>query len=199
MLTYNPDPKGPRRHEMEKPTPHTIRRLNPSDAQVWAELRWEALETHPLAFGASLPNEFGDLIESARARLTIAEDSAVFGAFVDNALVGTIGIRRDEGAKERHKCLLVAMFVRADHRRIGAGELLMRAAIQQARSWDGVEQIQLVVNDVAPEAKRLYERSGFRIWGIEPRSLRHDGLYTDAIHMILDLREAGTTSGKRTI
>jgi len=184
---------------MDTAIPFTIRMLNPGDAQAWAELRLEALETRPLAFGASLPGEFSVLVETARERLKVSEDSAAFGAFIDNALVGTIGIRRDDGAKERHKCLIVAMYVRGDHRRIGAGELLMRAAIQHARTWEGVEQILLVVNDVAPEAKRLYERFGFRSWGIEPRSLRHDGHYTDAIHMIFDLREGVTTLGKRTI
>jgi GNAT superfamily N-acetyltransferase len=85
------------------------------------------------------------------------------------------------------------MFVRPENRRGGVGELLVRTAIEHARSWIGVEQILLVVNDVAPEAKRLYERSGFRVWGIEPRSLKHNGLYTDATQMILDLRAGATT------
>jgi GNAT superfamily N-acetyltransferase len=171
----------------------TIRRLNPGDAQIWAELRKEALQTHPLAFGASLPGEFSVLVESAVDRLKVSEDSACFGAFVDKRLVGTVAIRREAGVKERHKCLLVAMFVRPENRRGGVGKLLVRAAIEHARSWIGVEQILLVVNDVAPEAKRLYERSGFRVWGIEPRSLKHNGLYTDATQMILDLRAGATT------
>jgi Acetyltransferases len=177
----------------------TIRILDPGDAPTWAKLRLEALETHPLAFGASLPGEFSVLVETARDRLKVSEDSAAFGAFIGSALVGTVGIRREGGAKERHKCLLVAMYVRSEDRRTGIGESLVRSAIQLARSWNGVEQVLLVVNDVAPEAKRLYERLGFRSWGIEPRSLRHDGLYADATHMILDLREGPTTSGKRTI
>lgn len=181
---------------MDKVIPCTIRRLNPEDAHAWAELRLQALETHPLAFGAALPEEFKSLVETAIERLAVREDSAAFGAFVDNILVGTVGIRRDDGVKERHKCLLVAMYVRSGNRRAGVGEFLVRTAIQHARSWKGVEQVLLVVNDVAPEAKRLYEKSGFRTWGIEPRSLRHDGLYTDATHMILDLREGDTPSGK---
>jgi RimJ/RimL family protein N-acetyltransferase len=174
---------------MDTVSPCTIRRMNPDDAHAWAQLRQEALESHPLAFGASLPDKFSALVETAIDRLKTSEDSAVFGAFIGNALVGTVGIRRDDGAKERHKSLLVAMYVRSGNRRTGVGELLARSAIRHARSWEGVEQIQLVVNDVAPEAKRLYERLGFRIWGIEPRSLRHNGVYTEATHMILDLRE----------
>jgi len=173
--------------------PSTIRRLNPGDAHAWARLRQEALETCPLTFGASLPDEFNALVETAGDRLEVREDSAFFGAFVNNALIGTIGIHRDSGAKRRHKCGIVAMFVRSGNRRSGVGALLVKAAIQHARSWEGMEQVQLVVNDVAPEAKRLYESNGFRTWGVEPRSLRHAGRYTDATHMILHLRERETT------
>jgi RimJ/RimL family protein N-acetyltransferase len=82
------------------------------------------------------------------------------------------------------------MYVSPPNRRNGAGEMLLRAAIQRAHAWPGVEQVHLSVNDVAPEAKRLYERSSFQEWGHEPHMLCWQGQYTDAIHMILDLREA---------
>jgi RimJ/RimL family protein N-acetyltransferase len=147
----------------------------------------QALETSPLAFTSSMPEEFQTLVETAIERLEIRETSAFFVVFVDNVLQGTVEIRRESGEKTRHKCTLVGMFVRAGNRRRGIGQMLITAAIQHSRSWEGVEQIQLVVNDVAPEAKRLYERCGFRTWGTEPRSLRHDGIYTDAAHMILEL------------
>jgi len=66
--------------------------------------------------------------------------------------------------------------------------MLMKTAIAHARSWEDVEQIQLEVNDVALEARRLYEKLGFHSWGIEPRSLSWKGQDTDGIHMILQLR-----------
>jgi len=179
---------------MDASIPCTIRKLNPGDAPAWAQLRLEALETYPLAFSSCVPEAFNALVETAIERLAVHEDSAFFGAYIDNALVGTVGILRDHGAKERHKCLLVSMFVSSGNRRTGVGALLVKTAIQQARSWNGVEQILLVVNDVAPEAKRLYEKMGFRTWGIEPRSLRHDGLSTDSTHMILELRAGATKS-----
>jgi len=79
------------------------------------------------------------------------------------------------------------MYVDVSHRGAGVGALLLRAAIEQARSWNGIVQVCLAVSDVAPEAKRLYEKAGFRDWGREPRALCWRGKYVDYIHMILDL------------
>jgi RimJ/RimL family protein N-acetyltransferase len=113
----------------------------------------------------------------------------VFGAFLDVSLVGIIGILRDAGRKERHKSKIWGLYVTPESRQTGAGQMLLRAAIQQARAWTGVEQVHLAVSEVAIEAKRLYERNGFRAWGREPRALCLDGRYADELHMILDLRE----------
>lgn len=165
----------------------TVRQLDPDDAVAWARLRQEALETHPLAFGASVPDNPERLLDIALNRLQLSDESAVFGAFIDSLLVGIVGIRRDEGLKERHKSIIWGMYVTGRNRRNGAGELLLHAAIERARSWPGVEQVYLVVNEVAQEAKRLYERNGFREWGRQPRDLCWGGRYTDAFHMILDL------------
>lgn len=61
-------------------------------------------------------------------------------------------------------------------------------AIQQSRSWAGVEQVHLAVSEVAQEARRLYERNGFQEWGREPRALCWEGRCADESHMVLDLR-----------
>ena len=163
---------------------HTIRKLKLEDAEAWAVLRWEALDRYPLTFGASL-RDVDQLAESIRSRLTSPEDSAIFGAFDDSMLVGIVGIVRESVGKERHKSRIWGMYVTDSHRRRGLGKLLLNAAIEQARAWTGVEQVILSVTEVAEDAKRLYERIGFRVWGREPRALCWQGQYADEIHMVL--------------
>lgn len=169
--------------------PWQIRKLGPDDAESWAAVRWEALTNHPLAFGASPPATLEELTESIRPRLTSSEVSIIFGAFDGPQLIGIVGIIREPERKERHKARIWGMYVALSHRRSGTGELLLNTAIQQAQSWQGVEQVVLSVTEVADDARRLYERAGFRAWGREPRALYSEGRYADETYMIRDLAE----------
>lgn len=164
-----------------------VRLLHKDDAEAWALVRREALEAHPLAFGASVPEELSALAEAVRPRLSPNDESAVFGAFDGDSLIGIVGIVRNAGIKERHKSLIWGMYVTARSRRRGVGALLVRAAIEQARSWPGVELVHLAVSETAADAKRLYERLGFQEWGREPRALVWGGRFADELHMVLDL------------
>jgi len=166
-----------------------IRRLDVHDAEGWASLRLEALERHPLAFSSSFPHDPAILLEIARRRLAEQGESALFGAFDSSRLVGSVGVKRYEGAKERHKAFIWGMYVTQDQRERGFGGLLLREAIERARSWEGVEQLHLTVSELAAEARRMYERHGFREWGREPRALLWEGRAADEHHMVLPLRE----------
>ena len=46
----------------------------------------------------------------------------------------------------------------------------------------------LSVSSAAPEAKRLYERTGFQVWGTQPEALRHDGRSVVEHYMALQLK-----------
>ena len=80
------------------------------------------------------------------------------------------------------------MHVLPTHRRQGIGARLLDAAIQHARSMLDVSIVRLSVSSTAPNAQRLYERAGFRLWGTEPDSLRHNGQSATEYHMILQFK-----------
>ena len=166
---------------------YTIRQLEANDAEAWAMLRQEALELHPLAFGASPPDDADQLVQAFTRIIVTEREHVVFGAFAGNSVVGIVGIRRHTGQKQQHKTMLWGMYVTASHRGAGVGERLLSAAIEQARLWPGIEQVCLAVSDVAAEARKLYEKFGFREWGREPRAICCQGQCADEMHMVLEL------------
>jgi len=163
----------------------TVRALIPNDALDLISLRKEALDGAPLAFGSS--NEDDRLSVEFAQRALADENQAVFGFYEASKLTGMVGVIRLTKVKERHKADIWGMYVRPHSRRKGAGDALLRAAIQQAEQWNGVSQIHLSVTETAAEAKRLYERAGFQEWGREPRALCWDGTFVDELHMVLKL------------
>ena len=168
----------------------SVRRLRVEDAAALMSLRREALQADPLAFGASIEDDFALSPDFVRSSLADSEEGAVFGCFEGDDLRGMVGVARASKLKQRHTAIIWGMYVTARARNRGAGRALLDAAIRQAREW-GLAQVQLSVTEAADTAKRLYEAAGFRSWGRQPRALHWKGRFVDEHHMVLDLREAG--------
>jgi RimJ/RimL family protein N-acetyltransferase len=160
-----------------------IRRLAPEDAQLYRAIRLEALRLNPEAFGSTFE------VENTHPRSWFAErigSCEVFGAFANNELVGVVGLLRNKGRKEQHKTYLWGMYVRAASRNAGIGRCLVETVLAYARSQ--VELIQLAVVSNNDQARRLYASLGFVEYGIERKSLKHEGQYFDEILMAKDLQ-----------
>jgi RimJ/RimL family protein N-acetyltransferase len=164
-----------------------IRALEPDDAPALLVLRREALTTDPLAFGAALDDDRGLSLDQMRTWLANPASAVIFGAFDGGALVGMVGVTRVERVKMRHRAMVWGMFVTPAARGKGVGAALLRAAIDRARSWPGVLQVQLAVTEAAAHAQRMYRSAGFREWGLEPRALAWEGRHVDEHHMVLEL------------
>ena len=166
-----------------------IRRLGAADASALVALRREALEAEPLAFGASLADDVGLVVESVRGFLSDHETQVVFGHFDGAHPVGMIGLVKANKVKQRHKATIWGMYVTPRARNKGVGRALLEAAIGHARGW-GLDQVGLSVTEAAPTARRLYEAAGFRLWGQEPRALHWNGRFVDEYHLVLHLGES---------
>ena len=68
----------------------------------------------------------------------------------------------------------------------GVGRRIMEQSIAKAKTWPGVTGAGLSVSARSPEARGLYERLGFRAWGVEPGALRLEGVAYDEVHMVAD-------------
>jgi ribosomal protein S18 acetylase RimI-like enzyme len=81
------------------------------------------------------------------------------------------------------------MFVLPDGRGQGVAVQLLDAAIRYARTLDGVASVHLSVSESAVAAQRLYEKAGFRTWGVEPDAIRFEHRANSDHHMRLPLDE----------
>ena len=162
--------------------PLLVRRLTAADAEAYCDLRRESLLEAPLALTASPSSDQFSSPASVREHLAQGDGSAIFGAFAEG-LVGAAGLSRPHHPKTRHKLTLWGMYVSPAARGRGVAAALLEAAIAHARALGDVAWIQLAVG--LPDARRLYERFGFRPWGTEPDALRHDGRSIDESHMAL--------------
>jgi len=161
-----------------------IRRLAPEDAAAYRELRLRGLKEHPDAFTSSDEEERGRPLGATASRIAADSPDRVYGAFVAGAPAGVVGIGREPRAKNHHKAVVFGMYVAPEHGRRGIGAALLRHAIDEARRQPGLEQLVLTVTETNVAARRLYEKFGFRSFGIEPRAIRVGDTHYDKNHMI---------------
>ena len=156
--------------------------LGPEAASSYRELRLLALRLHPEAFGASFEEEAG-LSETRFAERLSA--GPVFGAWLEDRLVGCAGLAQREKVKLKHKAILWGMFVRHEMQGSGIGKRLLDATLEYTRAI--CEEVLLTVVDGNEPAITLYTRAGFEEYGREPNALKINGRYYPELMMRLPL------------
>jgi ribosomal protein S18 acetylase RimI-like enzyme len=163
-----------------------VRLLRPDESPRYVALRQRMIADSPWAFAASPDDATLDAVQVAT--LLETKENIVIIAEVANDLVGCVGVVRERAQKFSHRSRVWGFFVEPAHRGQGIGKALLRQAIRMARSWPGVDYVDLAVSENSPEAYALYKSVGFRAWGREPESTELDGKRYDEIYMSLALR-----------
>jgi len=144
------------------------------------------LEDAPWAFSADPGSDSAS--DAARVAEQLAkEDDAILGVDDGKDLVAVLGVARRRGAKFAHRALVWSVFVEPAHRGRGLGAALLSKAIELARTWPGIDFVDLAVSEGSPAARHLYERFGFVVWGREPEATEVGGRRYDEHHMTLRL------------
>jgi RimJ/RimL family protein N-acetyltransferase len=168
-----------------------IRLLAAADLPAYKALRDEMLEAHPEAFTSDAQEERAKEPTDYLHRLGVdrrERGQFVLGGWRGERLLGAIGCERDRRRKVRHIGHIVGMMVRPEARGQGLARELLQGLIGECRRTDGVEMLTLTVTAGNLPAVRLYESSGFVVYGNLRRAIRLDnGRYHDKLHMVLPL------------
>jgi ribosomal protein S18 acetylase RimI-like enzyme len=164
---------------MAKHSDSQIRRLETADAALYREIRLEALEQNPEAFGSTFEREKDKPPSWFEADV---RERDIFGAFLQGTLAGMAGYAAREIPKHAHKAVLWGMYVRPTARNSGLGKRLVEVVLDHAR--ERVEALQLAVVSENEAARRLYGSLGFVEYGVEKRALKQDGRYYDEVLMV---------------
>lgn len=108
-----------------------IRLLTQEDWKIWKPLRLEALQEAPTNFGFSHEEEIQQSDLAFQERLN---KNDIFGAFIGDTLVGSIGFYRLNTSKTKHRGFIWGMYVRPEHRGQSIASNLIEAVIIHAKS-----------------------------------------------------------------
>ena len=164
-----------------------IRMLKEIDAQIYQEVRLNALKTDPEAFGSTYEREVEFSLEQVASRIAPTKDRFVLGALRNGELVGIVTFVRESGLKIYHKGNIFGMYVKPDYRGNAIGKALLTELIEQVKKCEGLEQINLAVVTANHSAKKLYKSLGFEVYGTERNALKFAGNYLDEDLMVLKL------------
>lgn len=168
-----------------------IRALTADDAAAYQVVRLRSLREHPEAFGSSFEEE-RDRTPEQVAPLLINPDVRVFGAWNDGELIGIVAISRNQRIKTCHRAMIGGMYVASEARGQGTGRALIAAALDFARSCEGLEDVTLAVTVGNDAARHLYAQAGFTGYSVDPRYIKTGGHYYDIEWMILRIAEDKT-------
>lgn len=163
-----------------------IRKLQPHESVVYRAVRLACLKNVPAYFGSTYEEEilnpklmFETFIE------TDSTDHVMFGAFDDEQLIGITGFNRMARQRAMHRGEIVQVYVDSNYRGQNIGEKLIRRTLEYAFTRDGIEQVQLSVIANNQTAIKLYEKIGFKTFGVQPRYFKAGDIYMDQQFMQL--------------
>ena len=164
------------------------RKIESSESKIFRSIRLEALKNSPESFGSIYEEEVGKSQLHFEGIIERGDFANIFffGAFTDaGELIGIAGFTREIAVKSRHRGIIISMYVKPELQGRKVGENLLLAVLKEAFAIEVIEQIQLTFVAGNHSAARLYEKIGFKTFGVHKDFFKTDENYWDLQYMQL--------------
>jgi ribosomal protein S18 acetylase RimI-like enzyme len=155
-----------------------IKNLSADKWRDFKELRLEALQNDPLAFGSSYQEEIAFPEEEWKRRI-----SNTLFAILNDKPVGMIVYIINTKIKSRHIAEIFGVYVKNEFRNQKVGKKLVENALKLIQQNRNVTKVKLIVSSSQNAAIILYESFGFEIVGKLKNELKVDNDYYDGLIM----------------
>ncbi len=155
-----------------------VYKLKSEEWQVYKNLRLEALQQVPVAFGASYEESMRMTNDEWRGKLENPK-SHVFVARDGDDYVGMAAAYQEQGEKMAHIGYIWGVYVRDTYRGQKLGKQLLQAVLDELMSNKEIEKVNLNVNVAQLAAVKLYETFGFQIAGTLHKEMKIGNEYID--------------------
>lgn len=158
-----------------------ILKIDENNLFQYKKIRLEALLNYPDSFLSTYQQEL-DL--SDQDWVNKINNNMIFGYFIDNQIVGIIGLNLETNPKINHNATIFGMYLNPAYQgKIIASELLNH--VKKIAKNHRVSQIYLGCNAENIRAVNFYKKSGFKIYGTKPNYIKiNDKFYDDLMMMI---------------
>ncbi|MDD3647599.1 MAG: GNAT family N-acetyltransferase [Candidatus Dojkabacteria bacterium] len=163
---------------------YSVVELGPDDWERYKEIRLEALEYDPQAFGSSLDRE--KAFDEARWRSRLQPYSldhmqwSVFAEDKSGKLIASAGAYvPEDGIAE-----IVGVYVTESARGLGLASILMQEVLSRIRRSGEIQSVRLTVNEEQSAAVGLYRKLGFVTTGDKKETLGGQ----DKVVLIMELK-----------
>jgi GNAT superfamily N-acetyltransferase len=160
-----------------------VRRLRSENAQAYRAVLVEGLILHPDRFVEDYRAEVARPLTDIKADL---EQNGMFGAWVDEKLVGIAGYSRLRSPKRQHCGRVRTLYVKERFRKNGIAGKLLGNVFRHAATH--IDQLEAEMTTGCEGAVRLFKGAGFRICGLSRGALRVDKEELDLWTMIRRFR-----------
>jgi ribosomal protein S18 acetylase RimI-like enzyme len=158
-----------------------IRKLEPNDAMVWKKLRLESLVKHPENYLSAIEEE--SLLTDEDWQQRIAQND-VYGLFEDKQLVSIASMKTMSRLKCSHVGEIWGVYTIPDARGKGYSSQLLKHLLTDAKHK--VDHCILTCTTTNQGAFHIYQKLGFRVYGIDNKAIKVGENYYDEYMMTLE-------------